>query len=53
MLRCGRSGRKTTIVSDAVTRGQLEPLVEVLLHTGNEVPRWLEWMALPDRVAAK
>ena len=43
--RGGRTGRKTTMVTDAAPRAQVEALVHLLQSTGSEVPRWLEWMA--------
>ena len=43
--RGGHSGRKTTIVTDAAPRSQIAALASLLQRTGNEVPRWLEWMA--------
>ena len=50
--RGGRSGRMTTLVTDAAPRAQLAALAELLQRTGNEVPRWLEWMALEGAAAA-
>ena len=35
----------SVLVTDATPREQLEGLAEVLMATGNEVPRWLEGMA--------
>lgn len=43
--RGGHTGRATTLVTDTTPAEQLEKLTELLLHTGNEVPRWLQGMA--------
>lgn len=43
--RGGHTGKATTFVSDATPREQIKALAEVLQHSGNEVPRWLEGMA--------
>mmetsp|Transcript_7920 Transcript_7920/g.20708 ORF Transcript_7920/g.20708 Transcript_7920/m.20708 type:complete len:266 (+) Transcript_7920:2-799(+) len=44
--RGGHSGRKTTIVTDAVPRMQVAALANMLQRSNNQVPRWLEWMAI-------
>ena len=43
--RGGHTGRMSVLVTDATPREHLEGLAEVLVATGNEVPRWLEGMA--------
>ena len=48
--RGGHSGRKTTIVTDASSRALISELAVLLQRTGNEVPRWLEWMAIESGV---
>ena len=48
--RGGHSGRMTTIVTDASSRALISELAVLLQRTGNEVPRWLEWMAIESGV---
>jgi len=43
--RGGHTGRTTTLVTDTTPKEQLKKLAELLLHTGNEVPRWFDGMA--------
>lgn len=46
--RCGHTGRVSTFVTEATPREQLKALCEVLVATGNELPRWLEGMATAE-----
>jgi len=50
--RCGHTGRMTTLVTETAPRPYLHQLTDLLQRSGNEVPRWLEWMA-SDGVSVK